>query len=310
MAICLVTGGAGFIGSHISAALVAEGHQVRVIDNFSSGSIDNLDGLEVDIMEGDVRDLDLVARAMRGVDWVFHQAGYISAPKSVEQPLECYSINVSGSINVLEAARNAGASSVVLASSAAVYGEAAEPAAEANTAAPLTPYAASKLAMEEAAKLYYRLYGLATVSLRYFNVYGPRQDPESPYAAAIPLFITAYNTRQSPVIYGDGRQRRDFVYVEDVALANRAAVDNQKAYGEAINIAGGSSVSISSLLEIIADFFPDGKPPSHQPARPGDPTYSQADISKAAKLLGYRPKVGLEQGLQATVQWFRSKLNQ
>jgi UDP-glucose 4-epimerase len=172
----------------------------------------------------------------------------------------------------------------------------------------MTPYAASKLAMEEAGTLYNQLYGLGVVCLRYFNVYGPRQDPQSPYAAAIPLFINAYHHGEAPVIFGDGQQQRDFVYVEDVVAANKAAVDRPQAHGQSINIAGGASVSILSLLETIAASFPASKEPSYQPARTGDPTFSQADISKAEKLLGYRPKVGLEQGLKATVQWFRSQM--
>jgi nucleoside-diphosphate-sugar epimerase len=302
-----VTGGAGFIGSHLAAGLVEEGQQVRILDNFSSGTRRNLEGMPVEIFEGDIRDHDIVQKAMSGIDWVFHQAGYISAPKSVDQPIECYSINVSGTINILEAARNERVSSVVLASSAAIYGEVTQPASESQEAAPLTPYAASKLAMEQAAKLYHELYGLATVCLRYFNVYGPRQDPDSPYAAAIPLFIEAYDRDQTPVIYGDGKQSRDFVFVEDVFSANRSAAERVEASGEVINIAGGSSVTILSLLDEIASFFPGGKQPNFVDARPGDPKYSQADISKAQRLLGYRPRTGLEQGLGATVQWFRSQ---
>ena len=307
MATCLVTGGAGFIGSHLASGLIGEGHQVRVLDNFSSGTRRNLEGLALEIIEGDIRDQALVAQAVAGVDWIFHHAGYISAPKSVEQPLECYSSNVSGSLNILEAAREARVSAVVLASSAAIYGQVTQPAHETQPGAPLTPYAASKLAMEEAARLYYELYGLATVCLRYFNVYGPKQDPQSPYAAAIPLFIDAYSRNQHPVIFGDGTQSRDFVFVEDVFSANRAAVEQTEAHGEVINIAGGVAVTIGALLEQIAAFFTDGKQPKYEPARPGDPVFSQADISKATRVLEYRPKVGLEQGLEATVQWFRSQ---
>jgi UDP-glucose 4-epimerase len=280
---------------------------VRVLDNFSSGKRRNLDGLQVEIIEGDIRDFPVVEEAIDGVDWVFHQAGYISAPKSIDEPIACYTANVSGSLNVLEAARTAGVTSVVMASSAAVYGEVSQPAVEAQSAAPLTPYAASKLAMEQVARLYHDLYGLVTVCLRYFNVYGPRQDPNSPYAAAIPLFIEALNNNQTPVIFGDGNQSRDFVFVEDVFSANIKAVEQANVSGEVINIAGGASIPIRSLLEEIATSFPGGKEPRFEPARPGDPKYSQADISKAQTLLGYRPKVGLEQGLGATVQWFRSQ---
>jgi UDP-glucose 4-epimerase len=279
---------------------------VRVLDNFSSGSRRNLAGLEVELIEGDIRDFDVVEHSMTDIDWVFHQAGYISAPKSVDEPLDCYSVNLTGSLNILEAARTKNVAAVIMASSAAVYGEVSQPATESDRPAPLTPYAASKLAMEQAGKMYSHLFDLGVKCLRYFNVYGPRQDPQSPYAAAIPLFINAYQRGEAPILYGDGQQARDFVYVEDVVAANQMAVDCPQADGKSINIAGGASVSIRSLLEQIAVSFPDGKEPIFQPARPGDPTFSQADISKAEKLLGYRPKVGLEQGLKATVQWFRS----
>jgi UDP-glucose 4-epimerase len=306
----LITGGAGFIGSHLAGGLIAIGHQVRILDNFSSGSRRNLDGLTVEIVEGDIRDSTLVYQCMAEIDWVFHQAGYISAPQSVEEPLQCYSVNLTGSLNILEAARQSEVAAVVMASSAAVYGESIRPASESDPPAPLTPYAASKLAMEQAGKLYNQLYGLGVICLRYFNVYGPRQDPQSPYAAAIPLFISAYENEDAPVIFGDGQQQRDFVYVEDVVAGNMMAVERPDAFGQSINIAGGSSVSILTLLDTIAESFPDGKEPAYQPARPGDPTFSQADISKAAELLGYRPKVGLEQGLKATVQWFRSQMTE
>ena len=220
MGTALVSGGAGFIGSHLVRGLLEQGARVRVLDDLSSGAAANLAGQEVELMVADIRDPEAVGRAANGVEWVFHQAAMVSVPGSFENPRGCYAVNLLGSLNVLKAAQEVRAARVVLASSAAVYGESREPIAEDTQKQPLSPYAASKLAMEEAAFMYHRVYGLPVVCLRHFNVYGPRQRPDSAYAAVIPAFIQAMLSGHPPVIYGDGNQRRDFVYVDDVVRAN------------------------------------------------------------------------------------------
>ncbi len=303
----LVTGGAGFIGSHIVRGLLDRGDHVVVLDNLSTGHRSNLEDVEVEFIEGDIRDKDVVQKAMRAVDVVHHHAAYVSSPASLEEPEECYEINLNGSVNILNAARESGVHRVVMASSAAVYGEAEGPVREEDGADPRTPYAASKLAMEEAANLYTTTFQVPTTCLRYFNVYGPRQSLESTYTAAIPIFITAMLAKESPTIYGDGGQSRDFVYVDDVVHANNLASETEGSEGGVFNIASGDSISITKLVEILGGLIPEAPEPVQAPLRQGDIYTSLANISYAESALGYRPMIDLEDGLKHTVQWFESE---
>jgi len=303
----LVTGGAGFIGSHLVEALLRDGVHVRVLDNLSTGTMRNLEGQEVDFIPGDIRDREAVARAIAGVQRVYHLAAMISVPGSMKDPLGCYETNLTGSLHVLEAARAAGVEGVVLASSAAVYGEADEAVDEEAPARPLSPYAASKLAMEQAGWLYATAFALPVVSLRFFNVYGPRQSPDSPYAAAIPTFIRAFLEGHPPTIFGDGEQRRDFVFVEDVVRAMVLACKTREAAGEVINIAGGEDISILRLAELIRGLIPGSPEPVFGPPRPGDIRFSLGEVGRAGRLLGFRPVFDLRRGLERTVAWFRAQ---
>ena len=303
----LVTGGAGFIGSHLVRGLLDRGDGVRVLDNLSTGSKANLAGLDVEFIEGDVRDTAVVQESIKDVDTIFHMAAFISVPGSMEDPLTCYEVNLNGSLNVLMQASQAGVRRVVLASSAAVYGESESPVAENHPKNPQSPYAASKLAMEQAAQLFSQSFSLETICLRYFNVYGPRQSPDSPYAAAIPKFIQAMLAGEPATIHGDGRQTRDFVYVGDVVEAMLLAADGDSVDGRVFNIAGGKSVPIIELVEIIQRFFPETPDPVFGPPRRGDLHFSEADISLAERALGYRPRIDLQEGLGITVEWFRSR---
>lgn len=307
MAQVLVTGGAGFIGSHLARGLLDRGDRVRVLDNLSTGSKANLAGLEVDLIEGDIRDVTVVQESIKDVDAIFHLAAFISVPGSMVDPLTCYEANLNGSLNVLMQASQAGVQRVVLASSAAVYGESESTVAENHPLNPLSPYAASKLAMEQAAQLFSQSFSLETICLRYFNVYGPRQSPDSPYAAAIPMFIQAMLASEPATIHGDGRQTRDFVYVSDVVEAMLLAADGVSVTSRVFNIGGGKSVPIIKLVDIIQRFFPENPDPVFGPPRQGDLRFSEADISSAERALGYRPRIDLQEGLGITVEWFRSR---
>jgi len=302
----LITGGAGFIGSHLVRGLSDRGLSVRVLDNLSTGSKTNLTGLAIEFIEGDIRDAAIVQESVKDVDTVFHLAAYISVPGSMEDPLTCYETNLNGSLNVLMQASQAGVGRVVLASSAAVYGESDSPVAENHPPNPFSPYAASKLAMEQAAKLYSQSFSLETVCLRFFNAYGPRQSPDSPYAAAIPKFIQVLLAGEPATIHGDGRQTRDFVYVKDIVEAMLLAADGDSIDDRVFNIAGGNSVPINDLVEILQRFFPETPDPVFGPPRQGDLLFSEADISLAERALGYRPRIDLQEGLGITVEWFRA----
>jgi len=302
----LVTGGAGFIGSHIVRALLAAGESVRVLDDLSTGRADNLAGLSVDFVRGDIRDAAAVARAVAGVRAVCHHAAMISVPRSVEDPLGSHRVNVEGTLTVLEAARQAGVKRFVLASSAAIYGdEPSLPKSEQSPQRPQSPYAIHKLIGEQYLRLYHDLYGLDTLSLRYFNVYGPRQDPASPYAAVIPLFIAALRDGRRPTIFGDGRQTRDFIYVGDVARANVAALQAPAPGGRVINVAGGRRIDLLELLDTLGRIFGVDPDPLFAPERPGDVRHSVAAVEAAAQVLAFRPVVELPEGLAATVAWSR-----
>lgn len=306
----LVTGGAGFIGSTLVRALLDAGWQVRVLDNFSTGRPENLRGLSargVEVVEGDLRDLDLLPQALRGVRAVFHQAAFVSVPASMEDPLTCHDINATGTLRLLHAARAAGVEVVVLASSAAVYGDAqAFPLQESLPPRPLSPYAASKAADELYARLFTHAFDLPVVALRYFNVYGPRQRPDSPYAAAIPIFARRMLAGQPPVIFGDGGQRRDFVFVEDVARANLLAAQQPAAAGEVFNICTGREVTLLELVATLRRLLPQAPAPRFADPRPGDIYRSVGDPTRAARILGFRATTPLEQGLAAVVAWLRS----
>lgn len=302
----LVTGGAGFIGSHLVRACLAQGHEVRVLDDLSSGSRRNLRGFESDLelVEASIVDLEATCGAARGVEVVFHQAAIASVPLSVDDPVRTHAVNASGTVNVLEAARRAGARRVVIASSSAVYGDDETlPKVETLPPNPLSPYALQKLESELYAARYEALYGLETVALRYFNVYGPRQDPASMYAGVIPRFSVALAENRPPRIYGDGRQSRDFVFVGDVVAANLAAATvTPSSHWGPINIGGGCSVTVLELVERMTKVL--GIPrlqPVFEPARAGDVRHSRADVSRARQRLGWEPATDLDAGLAVTV---------
>ena len=314
MAKICVTGAAGFIGGHLAEALLREGHEVTALDDFSSGKRENAALLArhagFSLVEGSIENAQAVRRAVEGAKWVFHLAAIPSVPLSMAEPGRTTAVNVSGTVNVLETARKSGAERVVLACSCAAYGDGPEqPKHEGLLARPMSPYAAQKIACELYAQTYTRAYGLPCVALRFFNVYGPRQDPKSEYAAAIPRFTTRLLAGQRPIVFGDGGQTRDFVHVSDVVRANLLAAASQTAPGEIINVASGKS---SSLIELIGTLKQVIGPSAqqleieHQAPRAGDLRESSADISKARALLGYEPRVPLAQGLAGVVEFFRS----
>ncbi|MEK6323372.1 MAG: SDR family oxidoreductase [Acidobacteriota bacterium] len=306
----LVTGGAGFIGSHISERLVREGHRVRVLDDFSSGKETNLEAFRdgVEVVRGDIRDPRLVNDAATGVDIVFHEAALGSVPRSVADPLTTHEVNITGTLNVLLAAREAGVKRVVYASSSSVYGETPVlPKREDMTVQPLSPYALSKLVGEHYANVFKHVYDFEVVCLRYFNIFGPRQDLESQYAAVIPRFITALLSGKSPIVYGDGLQSRDFTYVDNVVDANLLASEADGAAGQAFNVACGGRYTLVDLLAKLRELIGTEIEATHEAARAGDVRDSQASIEAARRTLGYQVSVGFEEGLLRTVDWYRNK---
>lgn len=302
----LVTGGAGFIGSNLVHALCAGGHSVRVLDNLSTGHQSNLDGLDVDFCEADLRDADAVRSVVQGASTVFHLAALPSVERSVREPISTHDVNVNGTLTLLNAARNESVDRFVLSSSSSVYGNTRElPKREDMRPFPLSPYALSKLVGEEYCSLYTRLYGLKTYSLRYFNVFGPRQDPNSEYAAVIPLFIRILQSGKAPEVHGDGNQTRDFTFVEDVVQANLACMDvNDAGAGQSYNIARGDRLSILDLVEQIANILGVEVNPVFSDSRVGDVRDSQADITRAQEALGWNPRVSFADGLRETISWF------
>ncbi len=306
----LVTGGAGFIGSHLVDALLARGDSVRVLDDFSTGKEQNLAGVldRVELIRGDLRDRDDLKRAVEGVNYIFHQAAFVSVPQSLEEPETCLDINVTGTSQLLSAARAAGVKRVVLASSAAIYGENPSiPLTEDIPAEPLSPYAASKRITEIYARLFSGQLGLEVTALRYFNVYGPRQNPASDYAAVIPIFIQALTNEDEPVIYGDGLQSRDFVYVQDVVRANLLAAESVPASGAVINICSGQETSLQDLLRLLETIFNRKVNPKYLPTRAGDIYRSLGDPGQAARLLDFQPATGLAEGLEQTAAWMKGQ---
>lgn len=309
----LVTGGAGFIGSHIVDRLLKDGCDVVVLDDFSTGNRDNLqNNKRLQIIEGDIRDFDMVKSCMRGVDWVFHKAAIASVPKTVNDPVGSSAVNYRGTLHVLEAARQNHARRVVFASSAALYGdEPTLPKLESMLPVTLSPYAVDKLASEYACGMYCKLYGLKTVSLRYFNVYGPRQDPSSPYSGVISIFVDKLNQNETPTIYGDGEQTRDFVYVSDVVEANMKAATNDSAAGQVFNIATGNKITLNELLRTFCDIKGSKFSAHYSEPRQGDIKESYANVDKAATRLGWNSKVVLKDGLSSLcAEEIKYKINQ
>ncbi len=306
MAEYLVTGGAGFIGSHIAEALTRRGESVRILDNFSSGRRENLAGFagKVRVIEGDLNDPAKLAEAVRGVEVIFHEAALPSVPRSVADPVGCNMANVNGTVALLWAAHQAGARRVVYAASSSAYGDRPQfPRVETILPEPLSPYAVSKLAGEYYCYAFGKCYGLETVALRYFNVFGPRQDPASQYAAAIPLFIAAIRAGRAPTVYGDGEQSRDFTYIDNVVQANLLAAQASEAVGKVFNIGVGGAVTVNHVIAQINKLLGKDVRPKFVAPRPGDVRHSHADISLARKHLGYEPKVSFEEGLHRTVEW-------
>ncbi len=306
----LVTGGAGFIGSHIAETLLRRGDRVRVLDNFLTGHKSNLESIldRIELVEGDIRDAKVCREAAAGVDSVLHQAALPSVPRSVEDPRLTNDINITGTLNMLLAARDAKVSSFVFASSSSVYGDDPDlPKKEGKEGAPLSPYAVSKVVGEKYCRVFNSLYGLKTVLLRYFNVFGPRQDPLSQYAAVIPLFITRILRGESPVIYGDGRQSRDFTYVANIVEANILASRPEAVSGAALNVACGEPTTINGLVDRINSVLGTSIEPVRVPERPGDIKHSYADISAARNLLRYEPTVSFAEGLERTIGWYQTQ---
>lgn len=306
----LVTGGAGFIGSHLAEGLLKQGFEVRVLDNFATGRRDNLGQVtnDIELMEGDVRNLTTVRAAVRNVDVVFHEAALPSVERSVKHPLESNEVNIAGTLNVLVAARDANVGRVVYAASSAAYGNAAAlPKEESMTPDPLSPYAIGKLAGEQYMKVFTQLYGLSTVSLRYFNVFGPRQDPTTQYAGVIAKFTTCALEGKPYPVYGDGEQSRDFTYVENVVLSNLLAAEAQLDHSPLLNIAFGERTTLNQILKLLNELTNQNLPASYGPERAGDVRHSHANLERAHKVLGYAPKVDVREGLRRTLEWYREQ---
>ena len=305
----LVTGGGGFIGSNVVRALLARGDDVRVLDNFSTGSRANLAGLErdVELVEGDLRSYERVHAAVRGVEVVFHQGALPSVPRSVQDPLTTTAVNVEGTLNVLLAARDEGVRRIVNASSSSVYGDTGSlPRVESQAPDPISPYAVAKLAAERFCTSFSRVYSMEIVSLRYFNVFGPRQDPTSQYAAVVPRFIRAIAAGEPVTVYGDGEQSRDFTFVDNVVGANLLAADARGVGGEIVNVATGDSVTVNVLADAIATMLGRPVERSYEPAREADVRASWADVGEARRLLGYEPSVDFAEGLRRTADYLLS----
>lgn len=310
----LVTGGAGFIGSHIVEYLLNHGaRKVRVIDNLATGFKYNIDPFlnhaAYEFVEDDVTDLNTCKRVCEGIDYVNHQAALGSVPRSIENPLVTHNSNANGFLNILISARDAGVKKFIFASSSSVYGDAPQlPKKEENTGNPLSPYAVTKVIDELYGRVFCHTYGIKTIGLRYFNVFGPRQDPSGPYAAVIPLMFQAMMENKSPVIHGDGEQTRDFTFVKNAVQANIKAMfcENENAFGEVFNVAVGERVSVNELFKLIAEITAFKGQPIHKEPRAGDVRHSLADISKAKNILDYNPQIKIKEGLERTFEWFKS----
>ncbi|MCA9207634.1 MAG: SDR family oxidoreductase [Planctomycetales bacterium] len=309
MANYLVTGGCGFIGSHIAEALVGRGQSVRIVDNLSTGNQANVSEFadRVDLRIGDIADGDFMREAVQGIDIIFHQAALASVPRSVERPLDTHAACVTGTVTLLDAARRAGVRRVVYAASSSAYGDLeASSKRETDLPGPLSPYAAAKLAAEYYCHAFYRTYGLETVAIRYFNVFGPRQDPDSPYSAVIPIFISKMLAGVCPVIYGDGYQSRDFTFVANVVHGNLLASEAKDAPGRTINVANGHSVTLRKLVSALNERLGTNIEPEYAPPRVGDVKESMADITLARRVLDYEPQVYFDEGLDRSIAYYRS----
>lgn len=307
----LVTGGAGFIGSHLVHRFLEDGHSVRVLDNLSTGRKARLDDVisQIEFIEGDLCSETDCTRAVSEIDVVFHEAALPSVPRSVEDPVAFHTNNIDGTFRLLLAARDAGCRRVVYAASSSAYGDQPElPKHERMLPRPESPYALNKLTGEHYASVFYKSYGLQTISLRYFNVFGPQQDPASEYAAAIPAFFRELLSGRQPVVYGDGLQTRDFTYIDNVVLANRLAAEAPHTHGECVNIATGESISINDVIATINRLLGTTIEPRYEPVRAGDVKHSLADIQLAKELIGYQPTVHFEDGLRRSLDWYRQNL--
>jgi UDP-glucose 4-epimerase len=314
MANYLITGGAGFIGSNIAKELVSQGNSVVIFDNFSSGKKDNLSGIlnKIDLIKGDIRNISQLRRSFKDIDYVLHHAALASVQMSINDPITTNEVNVNGTINVLKAAKELKVKKVIFASSCAAYGDSRIlPLKETENVAPLSPYAISKLSAEFYCKIFTKLFGLNTVILRYFNVFGPNQDPNSEYSAVLPKFITAVLKGKDPIIYGDGKQTRDFVYIDNVVSANILAskCNNKEAQGNIFNIASGKMMSLLDIVRSISTVTNKRITPIFMPKKSGDIRMSVADISKARRILGYKPKVSFEAGLKISVDWYKNNIS-
>lgn len=311
MAKYLVTGGAGFIGSHITEELIKRGEEVRVLDNFLTGKRENIAPFlsDIDLIEGDIRDFSQCQKAVKGIDYVLHQAALPSVPRSVSDPITSNEINITGTLNMLTASKEEGIKSFVFASSSSVYGDAQRlPKKEGNEGNPLSPYALGKLTGEQYCRIFSQLYGFNTVCLRYFNIFGPRQDPFSQYAAAIPNFVTKILKSENPIIYGDGEQSRDFTFVSNVVEANLLASQAQNVSGEVFNIACGSRTTVNVLVDEIKTVLGKDIPSNFTDPRPGDVRHSHADISRAVEKLNYKPLITFKEGLEKTISWYKENM--
>lgn len=307
----LVTGGAGFIGSHVVETLLKAGHFVRVLDDFDTGKRESIESFagELEIAEGSIVNRDTLKSVMQGIDYVLHQAARGSVPRSIEDPIGTHEANITGTLNVLLAARDAKVKRVVAASSSSVYGETpALPKKEVMTPTPKSPYAISKLTGEYYCRVFSEVYGLETVALRYFNIYGPRQNPNLQYAAVIPIFINNMLQGRPCVIYGDGEQTRDFTFVEDCVKANLLACKTPNISGNYYNVACGKQTSVNQLFQLIKDIVGTDIPPVYESSRPGDVKYSYASIKKAKEQMQFKPDFRLKKGLKKTVQWYKKQL--
>ncbi|MFA6176181.1 MAG: SDR family oxidoreductase [Phycisphaerae bacterium] len=312
MGTSLITGGAGFIGSNMARFLLEKGQKVRILDNFETGRRENLTEIskDIELIEGDIRNLDIVKKAVIGVDVVYHLAALGSVPRSMKDPAMSHDVNVNGTFNVILAARDAKVRRIIFASSSSVYGQSPVlPQHEELPLAPISPYGATKAIGEIYFRAFYATYGLQSVCLRYYNVFGPRQDPNSQYAAAIPLFVSLLLRNQSPEIFDDGEQSRGFTYIDNVMQANWLAANAKETHGEAVNISTVNAVTVNTVVNTIRKLMgKENIKPVYLPPRPGDVKYSLADISRAKKLIGYEPLVSFEQGIKKAIGWYQENL--
>ncbi len=309
MANYLVTGGAGFIGSHLAERFVNDGHAVRVLDDFSTGKRENLRGFSdrIDLVEGDMRDFETCLRACDDIEIVFHQAAIPSVPKSVDNPVASHDANINGTFNLLMAARQKKCRRFIYAASSSAYGDVdVSPKHEGIKPEPLSPYAVQKLAGELYLRAFFECFELESLAIRYFNVFGPRQDPASQYAAAIPAFVTAILADRPPTVYGDGEQTRDFTYIDNVVHGNVLAAEAAKTTGQAINVACGEQVSVNAIIRRINELLGKDITPNYVPPRAGDVKHSLADIRLARELIGYEPRVSFDEGLRLAIDYYKS----